>query len=315
MEEVRPDAVGILQELVHHYDDPYADSSAIPTMYLARMTSGHVKVALSGTGGDETLAGYRRYYADRMARRLSGIPGPLLRGVKGISRYLPRSRRTRLGELNLLVGRLLESIDKPADERYLDLVSFIGRADLGRLLKTDGAQFKHYEKFHSVYNSSPRKDAVSRALWLDLQTYLPGDLLVKEDRATMAYGLESRVPFLDTDLVGFTVSLPPEMKLRGMTTKYILRRWAERKLPPFVLKRKKHGFGVPLSEWLREDLKEYAHDILLTRTNRCQEFVDLDVLKELWTEHQNGEDHGSLLYSVLILELWLRSISRDTGYG
>ena len=129
---------------------------------------------------------------------------------------------------------------------------------------------------------------------------------VKEDRAAMAYSLESRVPFLDTDLVNFAVSLPPEMKMNGFTTKYVLRKWAKNRLPRFVLRRKKHGFAVPVSEWMREDLREYSGDLLLTPGAMSHEYLDPDVIRDLWEEHQKGFDHGQILYSLLILELWLR---------
>ena len=126
----------------------------------------------------------------------------------------------------------------------------------------------------------------------------------------MAFSLESRVPFLDTDLVNFALSLPAEMKINGFTTKYILRKWARHRLPKFVLNRKKHGFAVPVAEWMREDLREYSGDLLLKPGAMSHDFLDRRGIKDLWEEHQRGFDRGQILYSLLILELWLRNSAR-----
>jgi len=313
VEEVRPDIANLLPQLVQHYDDPYADSSAVPTFCLSRMTAKHVKVVLSGTGADDLFAGYRRHNADAMAQRLSFVPASLLRLAGRFLGLLPQSRRTRLGETILLASRFLSQAGETPEGRYLGLIRFLSQARLESLFQKTLPD--PTRRFKALLETCPRSDPVSRALWLDLFAYVPGDLLVKEDRAAMAFGLEGRMPFLDRDLVEFALSLPPEMKIRGKVLKYLPRRWAKGRVPDFVLGRKKHGFRVPIGEWMREELKDFSHDVLLGSSTRIVAFLDRAMLEKLWNEHQRGIDQGSALYALLMLELWLQHARRAPDAG
>jgi asparagine synthase (glutamine-hydrolysing) len=311
---VRPDATEVLPLLVAHYGEPYADSSAIPTYYVARETRKHVTVALNGDGGDESFAGYERYAAMRLAERYLHVPALLRKSfVEQFVNLIPtsESRRSRIRDAK----RFLEAASLPKVERYLRWVStFYGNAK--QRLYTD--DFRHQtepakaakllEPWFAHANGSGIVDAV---LLTDIMTYLPNDLLVKVDIASMAVSLEARSPFLDHHLIEFAASLPEELKLRGLTTKYLLKRVLKKLLPAENLNRPKMGFGVPVGKWFRGTLETFLRETLLSEKSLRRGIFKPDAMKQLIDQHTRSErDYSQQLWTLLMLELWF-SLSID----
>lgn len=306
--QVEPDAVEILPQLVHQYDEPLADSSAIPTWYVARQTRSEVTVALSGDGGDELFAGYPRYRAVALAGKLDYLPplkwligGPLRWLLPGSARYKSRLRR---------MNRFAEPLCRPAPQRYLDWIR-IFTAHQRRDAYTE--EFRNDlagtlpDRFLAAAWSSCNRDAVTRASLADLQTYLPCDLMAKVDIATMAHSLECRQPFLDHRLVEFAASLPIQLKYRAGRGKWILEKAFGDLLPAEIWRRPKMGFGVPLDHWFRHELREMVHDKLLGQDARCHRFIGRAALEQMNSEHQAGRrDHSQRLWAVLMLESWMQ---------
>ncbi len=304
---VRPQAVEILPSLVWHYDQPYADSSAIPTYYLAQMTRRHVTVALNGDAGDENFAGYERYVANTLAGRLDGLPRAVKLALERLAGVLPGGvhRRSVLARAK----RFLEVVSEPRERRYvrwlmhfhpsmkMDLCTpdFLASGSDSTGIVVDG------------YRASDATHFVDATLDVDVNNYLPDNLLVKVDVATMAHSLEGRSPFLDHELMEFVASLPAELKLRGQTKKFILKQAVRPLLPPEIIDRPKMGFGVPLDHWFRGDLKEMAYDLLLSRRLRERGYFHTAVVKRLLDEHTQGRRNWHYqLWNLLMLELWHR---------
>jgi len=307
---VRPDALEVLPTLVEHYGEPYGDSSAIPTYYVSRETRRHVTVALNGDGGDECFAGYERHAAMRLSERYRKLPGFLREGlIERVVGLLPSSelRRSRVRDLK----RFLRAASLPPVERYLSWVSVLDprtKRDLytdeflRETAANDPAQW--LAPWFARANGAGLLDA---ALLADTMTYLPNDLLVKVDIASMAVSLEARSPFLDHHVIEFAASLPEGLKVRGLTTKYLLRRTLENLLPPETLTRAKMGFGVPVGEWFRGTLQPFLREILLSETSARRGFVKPDVVRRLVDEHTSGaHDHRHRLWTLLMLELWFQ---------
>jgi asparagine synthase (glutamine-hydrolysing) len=307
---VRPDAIEVLPTLVRHYGEPYADSSAIPTYYLSKLTRQHVTVALNGDGGDEAFAGYERYAAMRLADRYHSIPGPLRRAImdpliaaipdKGTSRSL-------LGKAR----RFARVAGRERADRYLRWSSTINE-DMKRELFTKRFLDQVRESsslplLDQWFAGNGHLDIVDRALKADTETYLPNDLLVKVDIASMAVSLEARSPFLDHHLLEFAASLPAGYKLRCLTTKHLLKRALKGLLPPENLKRGKMGFGVPIGLWLRGDLRELLRDAILSEQAARRGYFSPDAVRVLYEQHQSRKrDWGHQLWTLLMLELWHR---------
>ncbi|MCS7071504.1 MAG: asparagine synthase (glutamine-hydrolyzing), partial [Anaerolinea sp.] len=242
---VEPDALTLLPRLVWHHDQPFADSSAIPTFLVSQMTREHVTVALTGDGGDELFAGYERFYALSLARWLRAVPSPIWRGATSALAVVPEG--TGYYDPIKRVRRFVRAAALPESRAYFDWVRVFS-ADLVHQLsgqQKDPAAVQ----FDRLYQG----DGVNAALAANFRTYLPDDLLVKTDRSSMAVSLETRAPFLDVRVIEVAARIPLNLKLRGRTTKYILRRAARGLLPDAIIDRPKHGFGVPLGAWLRRD--------------------------------------------------------------
>jgi asparagine synthase (glutamine-hydrolysing) len=300
---VQPDMVSVLPELVRRYGEPYADTSAVPVYYLSKMTRAHVTVALSGDGGDEVFGGYKRYLWDKLARglRALGRPGEALR------RLLLRAPGARAH----VVRRFAEDAVLPMAARYLPLVAHFAprdKADIaGPALRAavpgaDGA----LAWFEGILAASDATDDVNRLLDLDTQTYLPEDILVKVDIASMAHALEVRAPLLDHVLVEWMAGLSGDLKLRGIRGKRVLRRIARDLLPREILTRRKKGFSLPVDRWFREELRPLARDMLTDRTCRERGILDPGGVGRLLEAHDRGEDHGERLWNLLVLEMWFR---------
>ena len=307
---VRPDAMAILPKLVRHYGEPYADSSAIPTYHVARLTRQHVTVALSGDGGDECFAGYERYLGDRLASWYQRIPGRLRAGIiEPVARMIPEPLhpRYRLGQTK----RFLNSASQPWEKRYVRWVSYFTPEAKTELYTPEFAAT--LGQYDSTAWLTSRLDMLRSAglspadslLAADVGSYLPEDLLVKMDIASMANSLEARSPFLDHKFMEFAARLPMEFKLRGTTLKYLLKKAAAPLLPAGVLNRRKMGFGVPVGCWMRNQLRPLVHDALLSATAMNRGYFHPDSVRRLVREHTEGtRDHSSRLWALLWLELW-----------
>lgn len=307
---VRPDALEVLPILVEHYGEPYADSSAIPTYYVARETRKHVTVALNGDGGDESFAGYERYAAMRLAERYQRIPAVLRNTVVRQAIELIPSSETKRGRVRD-VKRFIQAASLPRVERYLRWVSAFD-SETKQDLYTD--DFRRQTQSVSTANmldpwfaQANGSGIVDAALLTDIMTYLPNDLLVKVDIATMAVSLEARSPFLDHHLIEFAASLPERFKLRGLTTKYLLKRMLKKLLPAENVERRKMGFGVPIGHWFRGKLQPFLRETLLTEAALKRGLFKPEAVKQLVELHTGGErDYSHQLWTLLMLELWFQ---------
>lgn len=308
---VKPQAVEILPKLVWHYNEPFADSSAIPTYYLARMTRARVTVALNGDAGDENFAGYDRYAGARLAHYYDQIPAPLRRSFEAACRkLLPASANPR-GWISK-GRRFVESMSGDPARRYCRWVSHFSPDQKAALYSPAfRAQLNGFDSEQILIDrlhGSSASNIVEVILDADVQTYLPDDLLVKVDVATMAHSLEARSPLLDHVLMEFAASLPVDFKLRRFTKKYILKKALTGILPPEILHRPKMGFGVPIDHWFRHDLKSMTYDILLSESCRSRGYFDPTFVRRMVDEHVAGTARWHhQLWNLLLLELWHRT--------
>ena len=307
---VRPDALEVVPLLVEHYGEPFADSSAIPTYYVARETRKHVTVALNGDGGDESFAGYERYAAMRLAEVYYRLPG-ILRGslVEPAVGLIPTSegRRSRVRDAK----RFLRAASLPKADRYLRWVSVFDReakVDLySESFRNETANAHAAALLDPWFAKANGAGIVDAALLADIMTYLPNDLLVKVDIATMAVSLEARSPFLDHHVIEFAASLPERLKLRGLTTKYLLKRVLKKLLPAENLSRRKMGFGVPIGLWFRGKLQPFLRETVLSEKALNRGLFKTSTVERLVEQHTSGErDYAHQLWTLLMLELWFR---------
>lgn len=309
-EIVTPDALSILPRLTWHYDEPFADSSAIPTMALSKMTRAHVTVALSGDGGDELFAGYERYKAVKIAAGIDRLPAAVKRVLAaGIWQRMPASVEQK--SFRRRVKRLLAELQKPPERRYLRWVSILDderrQALYSDALLHELAGVDSAAPLLEAYAVCPSRDFVTRTTCCDVLTYLPGDILTKVDIASMAYGLECRSPFLDHHVVELAARMPIGLKLQGRQGKRILIETFRDLLPERIQHRRKMGFGVPLDHWFRDELRELVHDVLLDDRSRSRDLFRPETVELLIHQHQNRQwDHSARLWTLLCLELWQR---------
>ena len=308
---VKPDALELLPKLIWYYNEPFADSSAIPTYCVARETRQEVTVALNGDGGDENFAGYPRYKAIKLAQYYEKLPHWIRQHVvDNIVKRVPYSPERR-GFIRRF-RKLMESMNYPPEQRYFRWICIF---DNERKKELYSSHFKEaiygidsFDYLGKYYTRSKCEDFLDSTLFVDIMTYLPGDLLVKMDIATMANSLEARSPLLDHKFIEFAASIPPSLKLKGFTSsKYILKKAFSNFLPPQILRRGKMGFGVPISRWLRNELREYAADVLLSKRSLERGYFQEEYLKLILNEHSSRRyDHGERIWTLLNLELWHR---------
>lgn len=299
------DARDLIPNLPDWYDEPFADSSALPTYLVCRLARQSVTVALSGDGGDEVFFGYNRHRALKaMERRLDGVPRPLRRlagcalaapgpalwdGLAKVvpSRYRPRMAGTKAQKL----ARALAA--GSSDERYLDLITH-WREDLTGLGRSA-----------ELPPGAPNRDAAARAAWADTMGYLPNDILTKVDRASMAVSLEARVPLLDHRLVEFAWTLPTEAKIRDGVTKWPLRQVLYRHVPRELVDRPKSGFAIPLGAWLSGPLRDWAETLLSEERLKARGWIDPGPVRRAWRDHLNGRGaRAEALWGACMLEAW-----------
>lgn len=291
--EVELDAQALLPRLAWAFDEPLGDEAALPMLLISELAREHVTVALAGDGGDESFAGYERYVAHELAAKVPRVPGTAALARLAASRD-PRSPLRR-------AARFLDVVAAPAHARYGRLME-VFPLELRRRLLVGGAARPAHEHL-----GSPPEPGIAGLQRLDVATYLPGDLLLKADLASMAHSLELRSPLLDHEVLELGISLPDSLKARGRTGKVALRRAFADRLPEQVRGRGKTGFGVPLGRWFREDLRGLAADLLLDRTARDRGLLRPEEAKRLLDEHATGRrDHGHRLWCLVMLELWHR---------
>jgi asparagine synthase (glutamine-hydrolysing) len=297
-EVVHPDAVDLVEKLVWHHDQPFGDSSAVPTYLLCEVTRREVTVALSGDGGDELFAGYERFAAALALRRLGMLP-------QAAQEPLRRALVARGGR----VGRFAAPAARGLPDAYLAWLSFADEPLRAALLDGHAPAAGDWalEDYRRVWDSSAGAHPLDRLLNLNLRTYLVDDLLVKADRMSMAHGLELRSPFLDTELVELALRLRPAQKVRGMSLKRVLRAAVGDLLPDEILRRRKRGFGVPLDRWFREDLGRYVAATVGAPDARIKSHLAAEPVDWLLAQHRDGRgNHGQALWMLLTLEVFLR---------
>ncbi|OGL43130.1 MAG: asparagine synthase (glutamine-hydrolyzing) [Candidatus Schekmanbacteria bacterium RBG_16_38_10] len=300
---VKPDAMEVLPKLVWHYDEPFGDSSSLPTYYVSKITSQYVKVALSGDGGDELFAGYNRYKAIKYISHLKKIPPIFLKVLANCGGLLEPFRMSRYIER---VKRLLRVIETPLSDLYLQMMSFYDDYYKGRILYGYNPTASTCGGFISdKFNDA---DPVSAAEYADILTYLPHDILVKVDRASMANSLEVRCPFLDHEFVGLALTIPSALKLHNGESKYILKSAFSDILPTEIMRRGKMGFGIPLKHWFTNKLNDYLRDVVLSKQALARGYFKPVEVRRLIDEHSHGwVNHSDRLWLLLNLELWHRT--------
>jgi asparagine synthase (glutamine-hydrolysing) len=304
---VEPDAASLLPRLAETYDEPFADSSALPTFLVCEHARRFVTVALGGDGGDETFGGYERYRAHALAARLDRLPAAVPRMSARALRLLPSGRREPRSPA-FRAARFLETSGLDAAERYGRLMEIFPAQLRAALWSEDALAELGAPRSAGAVLGPPRAPGLLGLQLLDLETYLPGDLLVKADLASMASSLELRSPLLDHELVELGLGLPERLKTHGSRGKVALRQAFAADLPEEVLRRGKRGFGVPVARWFREELRELAGDTLLDARARGRGLFRPTAVEELLREHAAGEaDHGARLWSLVMLELWHRA--------
>lgn len=305
---VRPDAMEILPTLVEHYGEPFADSSAIPSYYVSRETRAYVTVALNGDGGDECFAGYQRYAAMSIAQKYANLPGTLRdRVISNVVGALPGfdARQNPLRK----VKRFVAAASLPPVERYFRWISAFDEAGKQNLysdsFRHETANFRAPSILEPWFAKANGAGIVDAVLLTDTMTYLPNDLLVKMDIASMAVSLEARSPFLDHHLMEFAASLPENLKLRRLTTKYLLKRVLKRLVPAKNLNRSKMGFGVPINHWFRGAMQPFLRQTLLSEKALSRGLFKPEQVRQLIDQHVAAKaDHSQRLWSLLMLELW-----------
>jgi len=306
---VTPEAVPIIEKLAWHYDEPFADSSAVPTYYVSRTARDHVTVALSGDGGDENFAGYRRYWFDLRENAVRNlVPRPLrgpLFGTLGRlypkADYLPQIFRGKA---------FISNVARDPVAAYLFSNSAFKEDEKPRLLRPEIQRelegYRTLDLWRRTYEAAQAEDHLSRLLYLDMKLYMCDDILVKVDRASMAVALEVRCPVLDHVFMEKVARIPSTMKIVGKEKKWIFKKALEGLLPNEVLYRPKMGFGVPLEQWLRGELRDYAGELLL-ESEGTRQFFARDYVEKLWRQHQSGlRNNVSPLWVLMMFNLWHR---------
>jgi asparagine synthase (glutamine-hydrolysing) len=300
---VKPDALAILDDLIAAFDEPFGDSSAIPTWYVSELARRHVTVVLSGDGGDELFGGYDRYFPHPRVATFDRWAPPGSRAVAAV--LWPRLPHGVTGK------NFLRRVARDVRGRYLDVIGFFQRDEKQALLTVDLQQqigdvdaeerlARHFERFAAL-------PWHGQMMHFDFETYLPEDILAKVDRMSMAHSIESRVPLLDNDVVDYAARLPVSVKIRNGRRKHILKEAAAGLVPPSILERRKQGFGVPVATWFRGGLRDLSAEVLLSPRARQRGYFEPRFLERLVREHAAGRrDHAARLWALVIFELWHR---------
>ena len=295
---LQPDVVQVVEDLTWYLDEPFGDTSAIPTFMVSKLASEHVKVVLSGDGGDELFAGYEKYVVEQRERRFDRVPRPLRAVAGAIGGLLPEGVPGR---------RFLRHLALDGPRRYLDASSMFRADEIRRLFRPEAVErlMRHDPLSESLAALGGYGDEWLAAIqYRDVHTYLPLDILTKVDRATMAHSLEARPPLLDHRLAEFAATIPAAYRLRGGTTKYLFKQAMRGILPDAIIDRPKHGFAVPIAAWLRGDLAEFSRALLLSDVCRQRGFFDAAHVKRLLALNARGRDLDLQLWTMMSFELW-----------
>jgi asparagine synthase (glutamine-hydrolysing) len=294
---LRPDAVRIVEDLTWYLDEPFGDTSAIPTYMVSKLAAGHVKVVLSGDGGDELFAGYDKYVVEGRERAYDRLPGPVKKAAGLVGAMMPHGMAGR---------RFLRHLALTGARRYLDASSLFHADDMPRLFRPEAWQLIQSAATGTGWLWDSRADWLSAIQHHDLNHYLPLDILTKVDRMTMAHSLEARPPLLDHRLVEFAATIPARFRLNGTTTKYLFKQAMRGVLPDTIIDRPKHGFAVPIARWFRSDLATFARDVLLSDTCRRRGILDTRFVETLLHLNARGRDLDLQLWTALSFEMWCR---------
>jgi asparagine synthase (glutamine-hydrolysing) len=302
---VQPDVAEVIERLVWHHDQPFGDSSALPTFWLSELTRRHVTVALSGDGGDELFAGYQRFGAALLLDRFERLPAVVRRtAVDALGRIPAWAFGRRAAGANRMLARSGEALPWS----YLSWINYTPSEWVERLVPGAGPQA--LDGYGAVWAATEGAGLLDRLQHLNVRTYLVDDLLVKVDRMAMAHGLEVRSPFLDTALAEFALRLPPRSRIRRANLKWALKDVVRDLLPREILHRRKRGFGVPLDRWFRTDLRPWVRGLLTGGEPRVNGYVRPEAVASLLESHDRGVDHGHTIWALLTLELFLRQADR-----
>ena len=305
---VTPDALEILDKLVWHFDEPFGDSSAVPTYYVSKIAREKVTVALSGDGGDENFAGYRRYYFDRLENTSRSFFPEFVRKhlISTLANIYPKA--DRLPQF-LRAKTLLTNLSLDPAQGYYNSMSWFQRVDnlfsidvQNRL--GDYSPVSHFKKYFDMADTS---DPLSKIQYIDIKTYLTDDILTKVDRTSMANSLEVRVPVLDHEFMELVAAIPSSLKLKGKESKYILKKSLQNILPDSCLYRKKMGFSIPVAKWLKNELGSVFKETVFDKNGFCSSYLNTDTIKKMYIDHADGRaDFAYELWAVLFLEKWGR---------
>ncbi len=316
---VKPDAIEILPKLVWHYNEPFADSSAIPTYYVANLTKDFVKVVLTGDAGDENFGGYPRYLRSQWVARFTKIPEKFRKDLLPNFLRMLSGFHWREKTLNRLAD-FIESLSADQARNYAEQIKIFNAKEKEDIYTEDFR--KKVEKINPLdfvlkkFEESGTENLLEQLLYVDINSYLPEDLLVKMDIATMANSLEARVPFLDHKFMELVAGIPPHLKLKGTKAKFILKTAFKDLLPDPIFKRKKMGFGVPVSRWFKKELKEYVYEILMDSRTLNRGYFRREGIERLLDEHiASRYDHSAKIWALLILEIWFRVYIDREGEG
>ncbi len=305
---VEPDAIEVIPKLVWHYGEPFADSSAVPTYYVSQIARRKVTVALNGDGGDEAFMGYGRYDTARRISRFDGMPPALRRLARAGIPRLPSAVHRRYGNRLSAFADLIAGSDQRPSQRYAFTICYFMDFQKKQGYSEAMSEFLSgsvLDLLEPYFAASPT--LVSGANYADIHTYLPDDLMVKVDIASMAHGLEARSPLLDHVLMEWAMTIPEHVKMAGGVTKALFKKAMEPYLPRELLYRPKMGFGCPVDHWFRAELKDMAYDVLLSDAASQRDIFRKDYVKQLLDEHVSGAGgHSTRLWALLMLELWFR---------
>lgn len=312
---VTPDVADVVARLVYYFDEPFADSSAIPTYYLSQLTRQHVTVALGGDGGDEVFAGYITYQADKLARLYNRLPGLLThRLVPALVHRLPVSDGKV--SLDFKARRFVDHALLEPGRRHYAWKAFFDDALKRAVLSSDvlaalNASLDSYPVFQRYYEKASQYDLLNAFLYVDAAVYLPDDILVKVDRMSMAHSLEVRVPLLDHRVVEFVFGLPGRLKMPGFRLKHLLRETMRGVLPQQTLRRPKGGFNVPISAWLKHELRPLVQEYLAPNRIRQQGIFNPQGVSRLVSDHVKGQaNYSHNIWALLVFTLWHEQCSK-----
>ena len=313
---VKEDLPSQIEKIACFFDEPFADSSMLPTYFVSKLARQKVTVALAGDGGDENFAGYSKYTVDLFENRVRTLCPSFIKKtiLPPFVKALEKSSNKYLKKAHTLLTSVCSS---PAHGFFLTN-AFCTDAQWNALAKShlqESIGNYHPSKVtEEHYNKSDATEHLSKVLYTDIKTFLPGDILVKVDRMSMANSLEVRAPMLDYEFVALAAKIPADMKFNKGDKKHILKEATKTFLPDNILYRKKMGFSVPLADWFRKDIKSFAHSTIFSKNSGISAYFEVPALEKIWSEHQSKiRDHGTILWSFLMFELWWQHYMTNKG--